>query len=324
MSLSFYELAAEIASLCCEFELMERLIDSVIEQAHSLLEKVNVYCIKIQSYVFQNKPVEALDIGQTLLHQFGVTFAKSPTPVDIQQSIQEINELIKDRKIADLFDLPVMTDRQILAIIQIAYALIPPAYNSGSILCPLLITLSVKLSIQHGNTIISAFAYANYGFILCNLVKDVNAATEFAQLSLQIISKFDAKAIKPEVLLVLGGFILHRKSHIKNILPLLQESYMIALEVGSTKFAGYHARTFCNAAFWSNQPLVTLEQDARAYYNGLMQLNQVGLANHCRLSWQSALNLLGFGEHPCILSGEAVQETELLPQLISDNDVSEL
>ncbi|MBE9207658.1 AAA family ATPase [Nostoc sp. LEGE 06077] len=324
MTLNFHELGAEIASLCGDFAVMEQLIDTVITQAHSLLEKVNVYCIKIQSYVFQNQPIEALDSGQKLLQEFGVMFAESPTPVDIQQSIQAINELIGDREIADLIDLPVMTNKEVLAIIQIASSLIPPAYNSGSILCPLLIALSVKLSIQYGNTIISAFSYANYAVILCNLLQDIDQATKFGQLSLQIISKFDAKAIKPEVFLVLGGFVLHRKSHIKDILPLLQEGYVTGLEVGSTKFAGYHARTFCNAAFWGNQPLVNLEQNARAYYNGLMQLNQVGLANHCRLSWQTALNLLGFGEHPCILSGEAAQEMEILPQIISDNDLSEL
>ncbi|MDZ8104059.1 MAG: ATP-binding sensor histidine kinase, partial [Nostoc sp. DedQUE12a] len=324
MSLALHELAAEIASLCGNFDVMEQLIDTVIQQSHSLLEKVNVYCIRIQSYVFQNKPVEGIDIGQKLLQQFGVAFSETPTPVDIQQSIQEINQLIGDREIADLVDLPVMTDRQVLATIQIVNSIIPPAYNCGSILCPLLILLSVKLSIQYGNTIVSAFSYANYGIILCNLLQDVDAATNFGQLSLQIISKFDAKAIKPEVLLVLGGFILHRKCHIKEILPLLQECYVTGLEVGSTKFAGYHARTFCNASFWCNQPLAILEQNARGYYNGLMQLNQVGLANHCRLSWQSTLNLQGFGEHPCILSGEAVQETKILPELISDNDLSEL
>jgi PAS domain S-box-containing protein len=324
MSLAFHELAAEIASLCGGFELMEQLVDSVIKQANSLLEKVNVYCIIIQSYVFQNKPFEALDVGQKLLQQLGVTFPESPTPVDLQQSIQEIKELIGDREIADLVDLPIMTNREVSAIIQIASNLIPPAYNCGSILCPLLMALSVKLSIQHGNTVTSAFSYANYGFLLCNLFQDVDTGTKFGQLSLQIMSKFDAKAIKPEVLLVLGAFVLHRKSHIKDTLPLLQDGYVTGLEVGSTKFAGYHARTFCNASFWCNQPLATLEQNARAYYNGLMQLNQAALANHCRLAWQSALNLLGFGEHPCILSGEAVQEAELLPQLISDNDVTEL
>ncbi|MBD2449157.1 AAA family ATPase [Nostoc sp. FACHB-152] len=324
MSLAFHELAAEIASLCGEFAVMEQLVDSVIEQAHSLLEKVNVYCIIIQSYVFQNKPFDALDVGQKLLQQLGVTFPESPTPVDLQQSIQEIKELIGDREIADLVDLPVMTNREVSAIIQIASNLIPPAYNCGSIFCPLLMALSVKLSIQYGNTVTSAFSYANYGFLLCNLFQDVDTGTKFGQLSLQIMSKFDAKAIKPEVLLVLGAFVLHRKSHIKDTLPLLQEGYVTGLEVGSTKFAGYHARTFCNASFWSNQPLATVEQNARAYYNGLMQLNQAALANHCRLAWQSALNLLGFGEHSCILSGEVVQETELLPQLISDNDVTEL
>jgi predicted ATPase/signal transduction histidine kinase len=326
MSLALHELAAEVASLCGNFEAMEKLIDIVIEQARSLLEKVNVYCIQIQSYVLQNKPVAALDIGQKLLQQLGVTFPPSPTPAHIQHSVQEIKELIGDREITDLVDLPVMTDPQVLAIMEIASSLIPPAYNSGSILCPLLMALSIKLSIQHGNTVTSAFSYINYGFLLCNLLQDVDTGIKFGQLSLQIIAKFEAQAIaiKPEVLVVWGTFLMHRKSHIKDTLPLFQEGYVTSLEVGSIKFAGYNARSFCNAAFWCNQPLVTLEQNTRAYYNGLIQLNQAGLANHCRLSWQSALNLLGFGEHPCILSGEAAQEMEILPQLMSDNDVSEL
>jgi hypothetical protein len=184
--------------------------------------------------------------------------------------------------------------------------------------------MSVKLSIQHGNTLASAFSYANYGIILCNMQQDIDAATQFAQVSLHIMSKFDAKAIKPEMFLVLGCFILHRKSHIKETLPLLQEGYITSLEVGNMKFAGYNANTFCLHSFWSGQALATLEQNARAYSHGLMQLNQLKIPSYCRLCWQSVLNLLGFGEHLSILSGEAMQETEILPLLLFNNDLSEL
>jgi predicted ATPase/signal transduction histidine kinase len=324
MTLTLYELAAEVASLCGEFAQMEELINIVIEQAHSLLAKVNVYRIKIQSYVSQNKLTEAIAIAQMLLQQFGVTFPETPTPEDIQQSIRVIAQLISNRKIEDLIDLNAIADESKLAIIQIISSMIPAAYNAGSLLFPLLISFLVELSIQHGNTSASAFIYANYAIILCNMQRDVDTATQFGKLSLQFISKFDAKAIKPEVFLVLGCFILHRKSHMKETLPLLQEGYVNSLEVGNMKFAGYNANTFCHNSFWCGEFLAALEQNARVYSNGLMQLNQSKIANYCRICWQSVLNLQGFGERPTILSGEALDETEILPLLLSANDLTEL
>ncbi|MEH2266272.1 trifunctional serine/threonine-protein kinase/ATP-binding protein/sensor histidine kinase [Nostoc sp.] len=324
MTLALYELAAEVASLCGEFAKMEELINIVIEQADSLLAKVNVSRIKIQSYVSQNKLTEAIAIAQMLLQQFGVTFPETPTPEDIQQSIRAIAQLMSNRKIEDLIDLNAITDESKLAIIQIISSMIPAAYNAGYLLFPLLILFLVELSIQHGNTSASAFIYANYAIILSNMQRDVDTATQFGNLSLQFISKFDAKAIKSEVFLVLGCFILHRKSHMKETLPLLQEGYVNSLEVGNMKFAGYNANTFCQNSFWCGQFLADLEQNARVYSNGLMQLNQSKIGNYCRICWQSVLNLQGFSERPTILSGEALEETEIFPLLLSANDLTEL
>ncbi|WP_228014385.1 trifunctional serine/threonine-protein kinase/ATP-binding protein/sensor histidine kinase [Fortiea sp. LEGE XX443] len=321
MTLALYELAAEVAFLCGDFEAMEKFIDTVIEQAHSVPEQVNVYRIRIQFYVSQSKFTEAIAIAQLLLEQLGVTFPDTPTPTDIQQKIQEIGELIGHRKIEDLVHLSVMTDREKLAIVQIASTVISAAHIIGSPLLPLLVSLSVKLSIQYGNTSVSAFHYGMYGIILCNMLKDVDTATQFGQLALQVVCKLDAKAIKSEVLAALGAFILHRNSHIKETLLLSQEGYTTGLEVGNPEYAGNNAINFCINSFWCGQPLVTLEQETRTYCDGLVQLYQLTAANRCLIVWQSVLNLLGFTEHPCILSGEALQETEFLPLLLSANDL---
>ncbi|MEH2213728.1 trifunctional serine/threonine-protein kinase/ATP-binding protein/sensor histidine kinase [Nostoc sp.] len=321
MTLAFHELAAEVAMLCGDFETMEQFIDIVTEQAHSLLEQVNVYRIRIQAKTSQRQLSEVLAIGIKLLQQLGVTIAESPTPDDIQQSIQEINELIGDRQIADFIYLPVMTDANKIAITQIASSIMAAAYTCGSLLYPLLATLLVKLFLRHGNISVSATNYACYSLVLCNMQNNIDLAAQFGQLALNVAAKFDDKASKLEVFFLLGSFILHRKSHLKEMLPLLSESYTLGLEVGNLEYAGYAVHNFCLISSWCGQPLANLEEDTRTYYHALVQLKQLGAANYCLIYWQVISNLLGLAKHPTILSGSAFQETEFLPLLQSANDI---
>ncbi len=321
MTLALHELAAEIAALCGDFEQMEKFINLVIEQAHSLVEQVNVYRIKIKSNVSRNQSAEAIEIALPLLEKLGVTFPETPTITDIQQLFQEIIELIGNRDIEDLVQLPVMTDVEKLAIMQMASSIMAAAYICASPLYPLLVSLCVKLSIQYGNTSVSAFAYTSYSIILCNLFKDVNTATKFSQLAQKVIAKLKIKSVKPEVFNVLGTFMLPRTVHIKETLPFLQDSYTIGVEVGYLEHAGYSASTVCNYSFWCSQPLGILQQETRTYTQGLEQLNQLTAANYCRITWQGILNLLEGIEHPEIFSGEAIQETEFISLLLSNNDL---
>jgi predicted ATPase len=320
MSLALHELAAEVAILNGDFEAMEQFIDIVTEQAHSLPEQVNVYRIRIQAKVSKMQFTEVLSIGINLLQQLGITMTESPTMADIQQSIQEISELIGDREIADFVNLPVMKDANKIAITQIASSIMATAYACGSLLYPLLASLLVKLFLKYGNISISATNYACYSLVLSNIQKDIDLAAQFGQLALHLALKFDDKASKPEVFLLLGGYIFHRNYHIKETLLLLKEGYTLGLEIGNLEYAGYCVQTFCRNTFYCGQPLAELEQNTRNYYHALVQLKQLGSANSCLIYWQAILNLLGFAEHPTIFSSSALQETEFLPMLRSAND----
>ncbi len=321
MSLAFYNASAELAALCGDFEAMEHCVETVIYQAHSLLEQVHVYRIKIQSNIAQNKLTEAIKIALHFLEQLGVTFPEIPTENHIKQEITEIRQRIGEREIEDLIHLPMMTDGEKIAIVQISNSIIPAACITGSPLLPLVVSFSVKLSIQYGNIPASAFVYAWYSIITCNLLKDIQTGVKFGKLALQVVSKLEDQAVKPEVISAVGLFILHRNSHTRQTLPLLQNGYETALEVGNQDMAGYNAHNFCLNSFWCGQSLVTLEQEIHAYCNELVQLKQLTLANWCRTYWQSILNLLGATKHPSILSGEVLQEAEFLPHLIKAQDL---
>ncbi|GAB4284974.1 MAG: AAA family ATPase [Oscillatoriaceae cyanobacterium] len=321
MTLAFHNLAAEMASLCGDFAEMEQVFEAVINQANSLLDKVNVYRIKIQASTSRHQFAESITIALKLLQQFGVTFPENPTDDDINQALIELTQIIGDREIHELVNLPVMTDDHKIAIVQIANTIIPTAFISGSPLFPLLIALSVKLSIKYGNTSISAFSYVNYSYILCNLVGNVEAGVKFGHLALNLISHFDDITVKPEVLFLLGFYIMHRQIHSNKTLAILQEGYVLAIELGNYEIAGYNAEGWCFNSFLSGQFLGSLNQDNKAYYQILIHLHQLASANWCRIYWQATLNLLGLADDPKILDGEALDEQQFLELELSINDV---
>ncbi|NEP80285.1 MAG: GAF domain-containing protein, partial [Okeania sp. SIO3B3] len=321
ISLAFHNLAAELAFLCSDFEIMEKFIEAVITQARSLLDRVNVYRIKIQASASQNKLTQAVAIARQFLEELGVTFPETPTEEDIQQAIAEIERQIGDRNIEDLAELPEMTDVKQIAIVQIANGIMPAVYLCTPSLFPLLVCTTIKLSIEYGNTPASAYSYSCYGLICCKLFHNVDIGVKFGQLALQVISKLNAKAIQPEVATAVGSCILHRKSHMRTMLTVTREGYETALEIGNVEFAGYTAHIFCLDSFWCNQLLPTLQQETSTFCKALVQFNQLTSANYCRLYWQSTLNLMGVAGHPTKLSGEALQEAELLPQMLEANDL---
>ncbi|MGD1701865.1 diguanylate cyclase domain-containing protein [Dapis sp. BLCC M229] len=320
MTLEFYELGTELAALCGDFGVMEKLIEIVIVNTSSLPEQINVYRIQIQSYNTRNLATEAIAIAKQFLGQLGVTFPETPTQDNIKDAVLEVCLLIGYREIEQLIDLPMIEDRDKIAIVEITNSIMPATYLSGSPLFPLLVALSVKLSIQYGNSETSAFAYSCYGIVACSVLQDVDVAVKFGQLALQVVSKLDLKGVKPLVIHIVMFFLLHYKSHIKETVSPLQEGYGIGLEVGNLEFAGYNAHGFCLQSFLCSQPLAALEQSAHTYFDGLVQLNQLVAANWCRSCWQTTLNLLGIGKYPTLLSGDSEQEAEFISKMVSGND----
>ncbi|MEO1431989.1 MAG: AAA family ATPase [Cyanobacteria bacterium J06633_8] len=321
MSLAFHNELAELAFLCGDFTAMEKFVETVILKANSLVEQVNVYRIRIQANVSQNKPTSAIAIGRKFLEKLGVTFPENPKQDDIQQTYAEIIELIGDREIEDLVNLPIMQDAEKIAIVTISSTIMAAAYICAPHFFPLLVCTSVIQSIKFGNTPASAQAYVCYGLITCSIFQDVDTGVKFGNLGLQIVSKLDSKTFKPLAFSPMGLFLLHRKFHIQETLPIFVESYTTALEVGNLEIAGYDIHNFCLNSFWCGKPLFTLEKEIRAYHNQLVQLNQLTAASWCQTKWQSILNLLGVTEHPSILSGEVLQEPEFLAQLIKIHDL---
>jgi predicted ATPase/signal transduction histidine kinase len=311
MTLSLYELAAEVAFLAGDFEHMHEWIEAVIHHAKTPLERVQVYQVKIQALVARNEFLEAIAIGQSVFQMLGVNLPNEPTLDDIRQLKQEIDALIEGRSIESFFHLPKMSDPQQLAIMQNAARLTPVCYMSGTKLYFLVVALQVKLSIQFGNSPVSAFCYVGYAFQLRMLWGDMTMVPQFGQLGYQLALEPDAKNIRAATAMLMGAYVGSWTIHLRETLPILLDGYQAGLETGNLEFMGYDAQLYCFNAYWYGQPLAELEPQIRAYYQQLCDLHQVTAANCVLAYWQAAQILLGQSEDEIPLRQDAYEEKVL-------------
>ncbi|MBE9211279.1 AAA family ATPase [Plectonema cf. radiosum LEGE 06105] len=324
LTLGLYEALAEVTYLISDFPASEEFIEVVLTQAKTLLEKVKVYEIKIQVYTSQNKLVKAISITREILKEFGVTFPEQPSQEDIQKELKKTAAIIGDRSIEELTNLPAITDANKLAIMRIASSMIPPTYIADQQLFSLIVLSQINLSVQYGSSYLSAFYYGCYAILLNSIMDDIETADKFGKLALNLVKKSDDKNIKTRTFYVLGAFIVHGKSHIKETLPLLLDAYQTALEIGSLDFVGYSAKEICQHYYFMGQELTAIEQQTQNYINTLETLKQSTTSNCCKIFQQSVHNLQSKNENPCILSGEAYNENQSIASMIEAKDISGL
>ena len=110
LTLALYESVAETAYLTGDFEEVSSLLEIVLQQAKTVLDKIKVYEIKIKNYQSQNKPLVAIKIALNALALLGIEFPEQPSELDIQHGVEEIRLNLALKKIEELINLPQMTD----------------------------------------------------------------------------------------------------------------------------------------------------------------------------------------------------------------------
>ncbi|MCU0547039.1 MAG: trifunctional serine/threonine-protein kinase/ATP-binding protein/sensor histidine kinase [Oscillatoriaceae cyanobacterium Prado104] len=320
LSLALYESAAETAYLNTDFAQMESWAEIVLQQAKNELDKIKVFEVKIAACAMQTKPLEAVKIGREALQLLGTTFPASPTPLHIQQALNKTAAYLTGKKIEDLINLPLMTNTHQLAIMRILSSMFSATFIAEPVLLPLIVCQQVNLSINYGNSVFSAFGYANYGAILKGLVRDFEAGDRFGQLALNLVDRFDALEFKSKTLNLVAFILMHGKHHVKDTLPLLEEAHKIALENGDLEYVGYSAVNICQSLYFMGLALPELERKIANYNNLLLKLKQETVLTWNKIYYQTVLQLMENVAECDVFTGEFCSEEELLPLLVQAND----
>ena len=303
MTLALYETLAEAASLNGDYEQMEQLVQVVSDRALTLLDKIKVYKAKIQAYLAQHKLKAAVHFGLQVLKLLGVEFPDLE-PENVALNLQEMQTALTQQPLAHLENLPPMSAPDKLAAIQVLSEISSAVYLAVPKLFPLLVFKQINLSVNYGNASVSAFAYADYGVILCSVAEDFDAGYQFGQIALTLLHRFDAKALKASILFVINNNIRHWKEHLRSTLNPLRDAYSSGLETGNTYFAAMALYVHGYHCYLLGEELSTVEQEIAASIEALKRLGQKTPQIFLQICRQAVLNLMGCTSAPCRLMGE--------------------
>lgn len=234
-----YDLAFALAFHRAECEFLTGAVDEAENRlaklstlAGSALDKAKVTCLRIDLYTAQYRPAGAVALGLKHLRQLGFDWSPHPADAEVLRECELIWTHLGNRAIEDLVDLPCNTDPTSLAIVDVLIRLVPAAAHTDANLTSLLICCAVNLSLKHGNSSASCFAYTHLATVLGHYFGNYETAFRFGRMGYVLAERPESSEWRVWTYFIYARFVLIRAQHIRGSANLLQRTMDIASEIG--------------------------------------------------------------------------------------------
>jgi PAS domain S-box-containing protein len=191
-----YELAfglwyerAEAELLIGNFSEAEKLISVLLEKAGSKVDRAAVFQLTVLIHLVRDEHGLAVDRGLECLRLFGIDIPAHPNRQQLQAEYNKIWELLGDRQIEMLADLPPMTDPEMRAAMGVFSVIPASAFHTDVNLLYLVVCHMVNATLRYGTTGASAHGYAELSLILGPLFHRYHDGTRFGKLACHLADK---------------------------------------------------------------------------------------------------------------------------------------
>ncbi|HMF60138.1 MAG TPA: AAA family ATPase [Vicinamibacterales bacterium] len=245
---------AESEFLSGSFENAELLIGALLQRAASKVDQAAVYRLKVQFHVMKSENQHAVASALTCLRLFGIELPAHPTQEEVQAEYETVWRTLDGRSIESLIDLPMMTDPELQAAMEILSVLTPPAYFTDFRLYCVHLCRMVNVSMRHGTSGPSAHAYGYGGGVLGLVFHRYRDAHRFAKLACDLVERHGFIAYRPKVHYAMGTVAFWTQP-VGTAIDFMQTTFRDAIETGDLTFACYGMLQSITGFLLRNDPL---------------------------------------------------------------------
>ena len=229
---------AECELLSGDFDTAEQLIGELLQRGVSKVDQAAAYHLKILLHTVKSEHARGVETALTCLRLFGIDIPPHPTREQVQAEYETIWQTLNGRLIESLIELPLMTDPQLQAAMQVLSTLQAPAHFSDFNLFCLLVCRMVNTSMQDGTSGASAHGYALLGYILGPVFHRYREGYRFAKLACDLVEKHGFIVYQAKVYHAMGS-AAYWTQPIGTAIDFMRTTCRTAIEAGDLTFACY-------------------------------------------------------------------------------------
>lgn len=301
--------------LCGKFDTAGRHIISMLPHTKTGLDKIELFLMQSVQFAVTGNCEGAIKVGLKSLSILGVRISQRPNFGLILKEFLKVQWNLRGRKISSLVDAPELKDPNKKLIARILTELCGPVYTVGDDhLLALIILKLVNLSLRHGNSPETAFAYTLFGSFLIGVFGDFKRGNEFGKVGMALIENFQDLLLKCRCIYIHTVFNLHWSQHPSQLTPILLEGIEAGFQSGDLYYLGYLSQ---HAIIWDpklsvKQILEELKEKYLPLAETTKNQNSIDMVKILR---QLYSNFSGLTDETFSLNGPTFQEVPFLADI---------
>jgi PAS domain S-box-containing protein len=241
-----YELIFSIECAMAECELMtadmvaaENRLSTLAHRAKSDHDIAVVTRLRLTLYTTLDRSDRGVEVCLDYLRRGGTNWSPHPTTDEVRREYDRIRSLIGSRQIEELIGLPLMTNPDLLDTMDVLSEVVTPALFCDENLSSLVICRMVNLSLEHGNSDGSCFAYVWFAIIAGPRFGNYKDGFRFGRLGYDLVEKRGLKRFQARTYMSFGDIVMPWTKHVRAGRDLVRRAFDAANEIGDVTFAAY-------------------------------------------------------------------------------------
>ena len=243
---SNYELIFSIEILIAESELLTANIGSAENRLSMLSQRARgehhiaiVTRLRLTLYQTMDRSDRAVEVCLAYLRHSGTDWSSHPTSDQARREYDRIWTQLGDRQIEDLVDLPLMTNPDVLDALDVLAEVVTPAKFCDENLLSLVICRMVNLSLEHGNSDGSCFAYVWFAIVAGPVFGNYKDGFRFGRLGYELVENRGLTRYQARTYMSFGNIVMPWAKHARTGRDLIRRAFDIANRMGDLTFMAY-------------------------------------------------------------------------------------
>jgi PAS domain S-box-containing protein len=253
---------AECELLTADLAAAEERLTMLSGRAGNLVDIAAVACLRLTLYTTLDRSDLGVEVCLGYLRRDGVDWSAHPTKDEVRQEYDRIWREVGSRAIEELVDLPLMRESEYRATLDVLTEVVTPALFTDENLLSLVICRMVNLSLAHGNSDGSCFAYVWFGMILGPHFGDYRAGFRFGKLGYDLVEKRGLHRYQARASMSFGNLVMPWTRHVQTGRDLVRRAFEAANRIGDLTFAAYCCNNLNTNLLAAGDPLGDAQREA--------------------------------------------------------------